>query len=264
MIVLGIETATIACGVALAGPDGALGALQVATRLTHSQRLMPLIDSLFRETGIARSELDGIAVSCGPGSFTGLRIGVATAKALALALDLPLIGVPTLAVLAENAGPAAELVWPVLVAKRDEIYGAVYRRHAGEALTIVAEPWAGPPAEFLSRAESVTTGLQVEPTGHAQRTDQAQPTPAWLCGDALTRFRDAIDIETATSNRRLVRLDATAALPQAATVATLGRQALLRGEGVDAAALAPFYVRRPQAELVWDAREREGAVSNER
>lgn len=258
MIVLGIETATIACGVALAGPDGALGALQVATRQTHSQRLVPLIDSLFRETGIARSELAGIAVSCGPGSFTGLRIGVATAKALALALDLPLVGVPTLAVLAENAGPAAELVWPVLVAKRDEVYGAVYRRQIGGALAIVDEPWAGPPAEFLSRAESVTAESLTEPT------DQAQPVPAWLCGDALTRFREAIAPETGASTRRLIRLDATAALPQAATVAALGRQALLRGEGVDAAVLAPFYVRRPQAELIWDAREREGAVSNER
>lgn len=252
MIILGIETATIACGVALAGPDGTLGALQVATRLTHSQRLVPLIDSLFRETGIARTELAGIAVSCGPGSFTGLRIGVATAKALALALDLPLVGVPTLAVLAENAGPAAELVWPVLVAKRDEVYGAVYRRQAGEPLSIVGEPWAGPPAEFLSHAESVAAASRVE------------PALAWLCGDALTRFRDAIDVETAASPRRLIRLAATAALPQAATVANLGRQALLRGEGVDAAALAPFYVRRPQAELIWDAREREGAVSNER
>jgi tRNA threonylcarbamoyladenosine biosynthesis protein TsaB len=213
---------------------------------------VPLIDSLFRETGIARSELAGIAVSCGPGSFTGLRIGVATAKALALALDLPLVGVPTLAVLAENAGPAAELVWPVLVAKRDEVYGAVYQRRDGGPLAIVDEPWAGPPAEFLSRAESVTAGSQMG------------PAPAWLCGDALTRFREVIDDATGTSDRRLIRLDATAALPQAATVATLGRQALLRGEGVDAAVLAPFYVRRPQAELIWDAREREGAVSNER
>jgi tRNA threonylcarbamoyladenosine biosynthesis protein TsaB len=117
MIVLGIETATIACGVALAGPDGALGALQVATRQTHSQRLVPLIDSLFRETGFARSELAGLAVSCGPGSFTGLRIGITLAKTLALATGVKIVAVPTVRVLVENAPAEAQHVVIVLDAK---------------------------------------------------------------------------------------------------------------------------------------------------
>lgn len=234
MIVLGLETATIACGVALAGPDGTLGTIQVATRQTHSQRLMPLIDRLLAETGVSRADLGGVAVSYGPGSFTGLRIGVATAKAIALALALPVVGVPTLAALAANAGPAAGIVWPALVAKKDEVYGAVYR--GGSEPILIGEPWACAPEELLRRAAAVGAGN----------------TP-WLVGDAYTRFADRIG--RAAGGPPLLGPDA--ALPQAVVVARLGRAALLRGEGMDASALTPLYVRRPQAEIVWDARERQ-------
>ncbi|MGE5560500.1 MAG: tRNA (adenosine(37)-N6)-threonylcarbamoyltransferase complex dimerization subunit type 1 TsaB [Chloroflexota bacterium] len=253
MIVLGIETATIACGVALVSDAGVLGTMQIATRQAHSERLMPLVDALLRETGISRSELAGIAVSQGPGSFTGLRIGIATAKAIALGLGLPVAGVPTLAAVAANAGEAASLVWPALVAKKDEVYGAVYR--GGEEPTLLGEPWACPPEELLPRALAAT----------ADALGAADAAAAWLVGDAYARFADALGLlatgsqagPTQVSGRRVHILGAHAALPQAAVVARLGRAALLRGEGVDAAALEPLYVRRPQAELVLAAREAE-------
>lgn len=266
MIVLGIETATAACGVALVGADGLLGTIQIAARLVHSERLVPMIDALFAESGVRRTDLQGVAVSQGPGSFTGLRIGVTTAKAIALALGLPVVGVPTLAALAANAGPAAGLVWPAIVAKRDEVYGAVYA--GGEEPRPLGEPWACPPDELLARAAAVSAA------------NGAKDAAVWLVGDAYLRFAAAVGPGTLSdgvgvagvagaagadeaaaavhAGRRLIRLGPDAALPQAATVARLGRAALLRGAGEDPAALAPLYVRRPQAEIVWDARRRAG------
>lgn len=258
MIVLGIETATAACGVALVSADGLLGTIQVATRLVHSERLLPMIETLFAESGVTRADLQGVAVSQGPGSFTGLRIGVATAKAIALALGLPVVGVPTLAALAANAGPAADLVWPAIVAKRDEVYGAVYK--GGEQPQLLGEPWACPPAELLARAAAVSAA-----------NGAGEAPAAWLVGDAYFRFAAATGSgepsegtgfagapEAAGAGRRLIRLGPDAALPQAATVARLGRAALLRGAGQDPAELRPVYVRRLQAEIVWD-REHECA-----
>jgi len=256
MIVLGIETATAACGVALVGADGLLGTIQIAARLVHSERLVPMIDALFAESGVRRTDLQGVAVSQGPGSFTGLRIGVATAKAIALALGLPVVGVPTLAALAANAGPAAGLVWPALVAKRDEVYGAVYA--GGEEPRPLGESWACSPDELLARAAAVSAA------------NGAKDAAVWLVGDAYLRFAAATGsgepsegtgfagaAEAAGAGRRLIRLGPDAALPQAATVARLGRAALLRGAGQDPAALVPLYVRRPQAEIIWDsAREK--------
>lgn len=240
MIVLGIETATAACGAALVGADGLLGTIQIAARLVHSERLLPMIDALLTESGIRRTDLQGVAVSQGPGSFTGLRIGVATAKAIALALGLPVVGVPTLAALAANAGPAAGLVWPALVAKKDEVYGAVYA--GGEEPQLVGEPWACPPAELLSRAAAVSAA-----------NGAGEAPAAWLVGDAYFRFAAA----TGQAQRRLIRLGPDAALPCAATVARLGRAAFLRGAGQDPAELVPLYVRRPQAEIIWEsAREK--------
>ena len=119
MLVLAIDTTTSVCSVALA-KDGSLLA-EIATNLprTHSQRLLPMVENLMAETGLKPEDLELLAVTRGPGSFTGLRIGIATIKGMGLALDLPVVGVSTLQVLAHNFGEG--LVCPVLNARLDQV-----------------------------------------------------------------------------------------------------------------------------------------------
>lgn len=130
-MILSIETATELCGAALVH-DGRCAAVRtVAEKNIHSERLMVLVDEVLKEAGAAIGSLDGIAVSIGPGSFTGLRIGLSAAKGLAYAQSLPLVAVPTLDSIAEEAmrvhaaGPD-DVICALIDAKRDEAYYAFY------------------------------------------------------------------------------------------------------------------------------------------
>ncbi len=154
MITLGIETATTVCGVALVrnGMDPIEHVLDIPN--VHSERLVPLIEELVRESGIHLDQLDCIAVSIGPGSFTGLRIGLSVAKGLAYAADIPLIPVPTLEALAYNvirAGgvPAGTDILSLLDAHRGDAYRAVYRITPGFTLEEMA-PAAIVPYEAIA------------------------------------------------------------------------------------------------------------------
>ena len=102
MTILGIETATMTGGVALLDEKRLISEYTLNVRTTHTARLMPALDQILKDSSVDKSEIDGVAISMGPGSFTGLRIGLATAKGLALGLDIPLLGVPTLDALARN------------------------------------------------------------------------------------------------------------------------------------------------------------------
>jgi tRNA threonylcarbamoyladenosine biosynthesis protein TsaB len=125
-LILSIETATSVCSVALHNEQGEMIALaELFQENVHAQKLMPLIDALLQQGGVSRGELVAMAVSSGPGSYTGLRIGVSTAKGLAYALGLPLISVDTLDALARRAAAfidAAHAVVPMIDARRMEVY----------------------------------------------------------------------------------------------------------------------------------------------
>ncbi len=117
MLMLSIDTATLVSTVALATPERLIGEFTLQTTKTHSEKLLPTIDTLCRFAGIKAQDIEAIAVSTGPGSFTGLRIGLATAKALSYANSLPLIGVPTLLGLAYNFAASPLVIVPVLDAQ---------------------------------------------------------------------------------------------------------------------------------------------------
>ncbi len=144
MRVLGIETATARCGVAMAEGDSSsahnvrcLAQYELNIRNIHSEKLISMVERILSDTRTTVAMLDVVAVSIGPGSFTGLRIGLSTAKGLAYASEKPLIAVPTLDALAYRTGLLCQLdssitVCPMLDARRDEVYYALYRWEESE------------------------------------------------------------------------------------------------------------------------------------
>jgi tRNA threonylcarbamoyladenosine biosynthesis protein TsaB len=132
MKILALDTATNSCSVA-ATDDGALSAeLTIRKNQTHSKHLMELIHSVLEIAGFGVADLDGLAVTIGPGSFTGLRIGISTIKGLAHALDKPVVGVSTLEALAWQCGQTSYLICPLLDARKGEVYAATYRFNADQ------------------------------------------------------------------------------------------------------------------------------------
>ncbi|MEY2467361.1 MAG: tRNA threonylcarbamoyladenosine biosynthesis protein TsaB, partial [Actinomycetota bacterium] len=122
MIILGIESATARAGVAIGTPDGVLASTQVTRGPRHAEILVPSIQFVCEQAGISLAEVDAIAVDVGPGLFTGLRVGIATANGLAQALELPMIGVCSLDLLAHPFRHSATDIVSVIDARRSEVY----------------------------------------------------------------------------------------------------------------------------------------------
>lgn len=132
MKILALDTATNSCSVA-ATDDGALSAeLTIRRNQTHAKHVMELIHSVLEIAGFGVADLDGLAVTIGPGSFTGLRIGISTIKGLAHALDKPVVGISSLEALAWQCGQTSYLICPLLDARKDEVYGITYRFNADQ------------------------------------------------------------------------------------------------------------------------------------
>jgi len=223
MLVLGIETSTRQGGVAIVGEDHVLCETVLNVEVTHSERLLPAVDRALDEARITLDGLGGIAVSIGPGSFTGLRIGLSTAKGLAYATGLPLVGVPTLEAMAWTLPAARWQVCPVLDARKQEVYAALFRH---------------------------------EPEGLRRMMDDAAMAPEDLCRlirNPTLFLGDGVDVYEALFRERLGEkmllppLASRGARP--ACVAELGRRRLLRGERDAPDSLVPRYLRPSEAEL---------------
>src|SRR5215470_19138995 len=147
---MAVETSTLAGGVALLDGERLVGEYLLDVRATHSERLMPTIDRVLADAGWKPGELDGLAVAVGPGSFTGLRIGLSAVKGLALALAIPIAAVPTLDAMAA-ALPFADLpVCPVIDARKGEVYASLYRWD-GTGMRREWDYLAVPPAALAAR-----------------------------------------------------------------------------------------------------------------
>ncbi|WP_329741118.1 tRNA (adenosine(37)-N6)-threonylcarbamoyltransferase complex dimerization subunit type 1 TsaB [Dyella sp. A6] len=138
MNLLAIETATESCSVALVHGDMVIERSEIAPR-KHAERVLPMADALLAEAGLGRHALDGIAVGRGPGAFTGVRLAVSLAQGMALALDLPVVTVSSLAALALEAPDDDAAILAVIDARMGEIYAASYRREAGVLVPLDAE-----------------------------------------------------------------------------------------------------------------------------
>lgn len=226
MMVLGVESSTPVASAALVSEEGLVGEITLNTGLTHSEQLLPLIDTLFAQTRKGLDQVEGIAVAGGPGSFTGLRIGMATAKGLAQARNLPLVGVPTLRALASvGAVYPGSLVSPVLNARKGEVYASLVR-------------YQGEKEEVLQPDQAVT------PRDWAGILKTYQE-PVLFVGDGVLVYRRIWEEELGERAHIPSSLELTA---RAARVAWLGRKMFLAGIQDDFFALKPIYIRYAEAE----------------
>ncbi|MEW6600218.1 MAG: tRNA (adenosine(37)-N6)-threonylcarbamoyltransferase complex dimerization subunit type 1 TsaB, partial [Nitrospirota bacterium] len=153
MKVLAIETATLAGSIAVFDDsEGLVGEVRVSVKIAHSERLMPSIEWLLKASGISIKEIDAFAVSIGPGSFTGLRIGLSTVKGFAFATGKPVVAVRTLDAFARLMPFCSRIVCPMLDARRNEVYAAFYQWDDGRCTKIMPET-SIKPADLLKGIE---------------------------------------------------------------------------------------------------------------
>ena len=234
---LAVETSTLTSSIALCADGRALGELTTRVRLNHSDSLLADIRGLLARVDWTPAELDGIAVSLGPGSFTGVRIGVATCRALAWTLGLPLVGVTSLEVLALNAQGRAGEVAAILDARKKEVYFAVYRFEGPEP-TLVRPPDVQPPEETLRRLAK----------------DAGEQT--WIVGDAVWAYPEHFADDCFPGAR--VATD-PAHRGRAGALGWLGHRRLqARGYEGGFTDVEPVYVRPSEAEIA-ERKKREQA-----
>jgi tRNA threonylcarbamoyladenosine biosynthesis protein TsaB len=221
-MILGIETSTTVCGAALARQGTVVHESSVDERNVHSERLLTQIHEVLHAARCSPRKLQGIAVSIGPGSFTGLRIGLSVAKGIAYGAGLPVVGVPTLLALAEHAAATSHLdpgakVLAALDARRDEVYAQMCEWSGAECVAV------GPPTD--ARAEQLVEEL---PEGRI-----------FLTGDGVGK----IVAVRAAAVRNLERIQGPGERCSAARVALMGERMFNAGMKDDLTTLEPSYIK---------------------
>lgn len=233
-MLLAIDTATRRTGVALGDADGVVGEIGLGAPRSssprHTEQLAPAIDHLTRETGVALADVDAVAISIGPGMFTGLRVGVVTAKALGVALGVPLVPVPTLDLVAWPLRHArAARIVAMLDARRSEVYWARYRPVPG-GVQRETDDAIDPPADVAAALD-------------------ATADTALVAGDGAQRFASVF-----AGNDRVHLAGPPHAAPSLAALVALASAAWARGDVAAPDAVVPRYLRRSDAELELERR----------
>lgn len=229
MLILGIESATPQVGCSIGGHEGVLASAHSARARRHAESLVPSIEFACRQARVELSEIGAVAVDIGPGLFTGLRVGVATAKALAQALRVPVIPIPSLDLLAFPARFTDRVIAAVIDARRGEVFCALYRQVPGGVQR--------------------TTEARVCTPEEVRAELQAEADDVLLVGDGALRFasvfRDLSGAEVCTHG---------ITHPSARDLVLLAHHRALREEWVQPWEVAPTYLRKPDAEIHWITR----------
>jgi len=224
MFVLGIDTATQVASVGIIGNGETLAEESRQATSNHTETLLPLIASVLEQASISLTEIGGIGVSIGPGSFTGLRIALGTVKGFAYATGQKVVGVPTLEALAHTVSDWEGLVCPVLDARKREVYAALFRRDANGTLQRLLPDHVLSPTALL---EIITE-------------------PCLFLGDGAENY-SALICEHGGSVMQI--LPFATHHPRGAIVAAMAWERLRRGEHDELHTLVPCYVRPPEAVL---------------
>lgn len=227
IISLAIETSSRQGSISLGRGDQLLQTVELPGQQRHAIALMPAIDDLIGRHSMQPSSIDEIYVSLGPGSFTGMRIGLTIAKMLGRLLGAGLVGVPTLPVVAMNIPPAAgQWLAVCLNAKRGQMFTGIFQSSEDDSCgwLSVGSPALLKPSEML----------------------QAAGRPLWIIGDTLPDFDLPEQVEI---------LSPMLAIPSSRYVWQIGRRMAREGRFTDPVALLPQYIRLPEAEELWQARQ---------
>lgn len=225
MKILAIDSSALVASVAVVEDETLLAEYTVNYKKTHSQTLLPMLDAAAKMIELDLSSLDAIAVSAGPGSFTGLRIGSATAKGLGLALDKPLIPVPTVDALAYNLCGTDRLVCPMMDARRSQVYTGIYA-FEGNKLSVLAKQAAVSIAEIAEKLNAL--GREVI-----------------LLGDGVPPYREQLEALLTVPH---LYAPAHQNRQRAACVAVLAGKLFREGKTETAAEHQPIYMRMSQAD----------------
>ena len=231
MLVLGIETATPQVGVAIGGHEGIIASFHTTRDRRHAETLVPAIQFLCAQAQMKLSQIGLVAVDVGPGLFTGLRVGLATAKSIAHACRIPMIGVSSLDLTAFPARFSDRLIVSTVDARRGEIFHATYRRAPG-GIQLMSAPAVDQPADVAGQL--MATGAET-----------------LIVGDGAQRYADVLGaVRGAEIGREGLRH------PNAGALVELAHARALREEFVSPSEIAPMYLRAPDARINWQQRER--------
>lgn len=231
MLILGMDTATPQVGVALGSEKGLLAQVRLAQGRRHAEQLAPAIEYLLGEAGVCAGDLTAIAVGIGPGLFTGLRVGVTTAKIMAQALEIPVVPVPSLDLVAYPVRFTPRLIAAVCDARRGEVFYSVYRPVPG-GVQRATDYRVGTPDEVA--AELVATGHDV-----------------LLVGDGVWTYRQELEEEL----DRAEFASTSFAYPSPSALVELACSRYHREDFVRPAEVEPLYLRKSDAEIAWTAPE---------
>ncbi|MEG2717552.1 MAG: tRNA (adenosine(37)-N6)-threonylcarbamoyltransferase complex dimerization subunit type 1 TsaB [Eubacterium sp.] len=226
MKILTVDTSTIVASAAIVDENKLICETIVNYQKKHSEKLMPAIDHMLRDAGLTIEEMDGFGIVSGPGSFTGLRIGMATVKGFAQALSKPVIPISTLEALAYNIPYASGIVCPILDAQRSEVYTGIYRFDAAGDFAIEMAP-------SVMDIEALVAILSNYSDGKC-----------YILGDGVPRFYEKI----ATSIPNTIKVKPHLAMNRASSAGLLAVEKALRGETMDYKAAELLYIRPSYAE----------------
>lgn len=230
MKILAIDTSGLVASCAITENGKCLAEYTLNYKMTHSQTIMPMVDEIVKMTELDLKTLDYIACSEGPGSFTGLRIGAATAKGLAHGLNIDIIPVPTLSALAYNIFNTDKFICPIMDARRNQVYTGIFKWKNGMLETVSPE--------------------------YARSIDEIIEMVA-LSGQETIFLGDGVPVykEKLMENSRFILAPANCNLQRAASVAALAEVLVQKGRAVKGSEFAPVYLRKPQAERELEERE---------
>lgn len=233
MLLLGLDTATRRVGVVLANEHGLIGRVELGgtadtTAPRHAETLAPAIAWCCEGCGVELAQVSAVAVGIGPGMFTGLRVGVTTAKVLAQSLRVPVIPIPSLDLLAYPLRYARRLVVATIDARRHELYWAIYRTVPG-GVQRVSEYELGAPDDLVAELEALGED-------------------ALVCGDGSLRFAEAF----APLGSRVELAGPAHAAPSLSALVELAQSRFAREDFCVPSEVLPMYLRQSDAELAWD------------
>lgn len=230
MLVLGIESATAQVGCAIGGHEGVLASAHSSRAKRHAEILTPQIDFVRRQARVELREIGVVAVDLGPGLFTGLRVGIASAMAIAHALSVPMIGVASLDLLAFPVRFTNKLIVAAIDARRGELFHAFYRPVPG-GVQRVSEYEVSSPDDLAS-----------EILAHSE--------DCLVVGDGALRYHEVFD-----GLRKVELADFGFAYPMATSLVQLAHAQALREQWVRPWEISPLYLRKPDVDINWTTRD---------